>query len=116
MLGIPPMEPADLITSILGLPAGHVFGKIAHFGLGLVGFPLGYLIVAYRHFPGQQILRGAAWGALLWLVAMVVVLPLAGTLMFFGFGRPMVAALVAHVVYGIILAAIIGKPVPVTEA
>lgn len=110
MLGIPPMSPANLITSILGLPPGNVVGTIVHFGLALVGFPIGYMIIAYRHFPGPYLLRGALWGVFLWLVAMVVVVPLAGLPIFFGFGMPMMAALVAHVVYGVILAAIIGRP------
>ena len=79
-------------------------------GLGLIGFPIGYMIVAYRHFPGHYFLRGALWGFLLWLVAMAVVVPLASMPFFFGFGMPTVASLVAHVVYGIILAAIVGKP------
>lgn len=52
----------------------------------------------------------ALWGVLLWLAAMVVVVPLAGQPFFFGFGMPMVAALVAHIVYGVILAAIVGRP------
>ena len=110
MLGIPPMNPANLVTNILGLPAGHILGTIAHFGLALIVFPIGYLIIAYRHFPGPYLLRGALWGVLLWLGAMVVIVPLAGLPIFFGFGKPMMAALVAHVVYGLILAAIIGKP------
>ena len=110
MLGIPPMSPANLVTSILGLPQGHVLGAVVHFGLGLVVFPIGYIAIAYRHFPSSVLVRGALWGFLLWLVAMVVVLPLAGMPIFFGFGMPMVAALVAHVVYGLILAAIIGRP------
>ena len=38
--------------------------------------------------------------------AMRFVVPLAGVPFFFGFGKPMVASLVAHVVYGLILAAI----------
>lgn len=110
LMGIAPMSPANLVTSILGLPQGHVLGTIAHFGMALVAFPIGYILIAYRHFPGHYLLRGALWGVLLWLGAMVVVVPLAGLPIFFGFGKPMVAALVAHVVYGIILAAIVGKP------
>jgi len=110
MLGIPPMNPANLITNIVGLPQGHVIGAIVHYGLGLIFFPIGYMFIAYRSFPGPYLLRGALWGALLWLGAMVVVLPLAGMPIFFGFGMPMVAALIAHIVYGLILAAIIGKP------
>ncbi len=110
MLGIPPMSPANLVTNILGLPPGHIVGAVAHFGLGLVGFPIGYMIIAYRYFPGPYFLKGALWGVLLWLVAMAVTVPLAGMPFFFGFGMQMVAALVAHVVYGVILAAIIGKP------
>lgn len=110
ILGIAPMSPADLVTNILGLPQGHVFGTVVHFGLGLVGFPIGYMIIAYRYFPGPYLVRGALWGVLLWLAAMIVVVPLAGMPFFFGFGMPMVAALVAHIVYGLILAAIVGKP------
>jgi uncharacterized membrane protein YagU involved in acid resistance len=68
------------------------------------------MFIAYRYFPGSYLLRGALWGVLLWLVAMAVVVPLAGMPMFFGFGMPMMAALIAHVVYGVILAAIVGKP------
>ncbi len=110
MLGIPPMNPANLVTNILGLPQGHILGSVAHFGLGLIGFPIGYMIVAYRHFPGPYLLRGTLWGILLWLGAMAVIVPLAGMPFFFGFGMSMVAALVAHIVYGIILAAIVGRP------
>ena len=110
MLGIPPMNPANLITNIVGLPQGHIFGTVVHYGLGLIIFPIGYMIIAYRHFPGPYLLRGALWGVLLWLVAMVVVLPLAGMPIFFGFGMPMVAFLIAHIVYGLIRSAIIGKP------
>ncbi len=110
ILGIPPMNPANLVTNILGLPQGHVFGTIAHFGLGLIAFPIGYMIIAYRRFPGNYLLRGALWGVLLWLVAMVVIVPLAGLPIFFGFGKPMMAALVAHIAYGVILAAIVGPP------
>ncbi len=110
VLGIPPMNPANLVTNILGLSEGHVLGAVVHFGLGLIGFPIGYMIVAYRHFPGHYLLRGALWGVLLWLVAMAIVVPLASMPFFFGFGMSMVAALVAHIVYGTILAAIVGKP------
>lgn len=68
------------------------------------------MVIAYRHFPGHYLLRGALWGVLLWLGAMAVIVPLAGMPFFFGFGKPMVAALVAHIVYGVILAAIVGPP------
>jgi uncharacterized membrane protein YagU involved in acid resistance len=110
IMGIPPMNPADLVTNILGLPQGHALGTLAHFGLALIAFPLGYILIAYRRFPGIYLLRGALWGVLLWLGAMVVIVPLAGLPIFFGFGKPMVAALVAHIVYGVILAAIVGSP------
>ena len=98
------------LAGLAKLAQGHFLGTVMHFGLGLIGFPIGYIIVAYRYFPGPYLLRGAVWGILLWLAAMVVVVPLAGLPIFFGFGKPMIAALVAHVVYGIILAAIVGKP------
>ena len=59
ILGIPPMNPANLITTILGLPQGHIFGTVVHFGLGLIAFPIGYMIIAYEHFPGPYTLRRA---------------------------------------------------------
>lgn len=110
MMGIPPMSPTNLITNIFGLSQGHVFGTIVHYGLALVVFPIGYIFIAYRNFPGSYLVRGALWGVLLWLVAMAVVLPLAGVPFFFGFEKPTIASLIAHIAYGIILAAIIGKP------
>ena len=110
VLGIEPMSPAGLITKILGLPQGHSIGTIIHFGLALIAFPIGYILIAYRNFPGPHLIRGALWGVLLWLGAMVVIVPLAGMPIFFGFGKPMIAALVAHVVYGGLLAAIVGVP------
>lgn len=110
MLGIPPMNPANLLTNILGLSQGHIVGVVGHFGLALIGFPIGYMVLAYRRFTGAYLVKGIVWGVLLWLLAMVVIAPLAGMPIFFGFGMPMMAALVAHVVYGLILAAIVGKP------
>ncbi len=110
LLGIEAMSPAGLVTKILGLPQGHSLGAVVHFGLALIAFPIGYILIAYRNFPGPYLIRGAIWGVLLWLGAMVVVLPLAGVPMFFGFGKAMIAALVAHVVYGGLLAAIVGIP------
>ena len=110
VLGIEPMSPAGLVTRILGLPQGHSLGAIVHFGVALIAFPIGYILIAYRNFPGPHLIRGALWGLLLWLGAMVVIVPLAGMPIFFGFGKPMIAALVAHVVYGGLLAAIVGVP------
>lgn len=109
ILGIAPMNPANMITNILGLPQGHTIGVVSHFSLGLFAFPIGYMAIAFRYFPGGYLSRGALWGVLLWLVAMAVTSPLAGMHFFLGFGMPMMAALVAHIVYGIILATIVGK-------
>ena len=110
MLGIAPMNPADLLTAILGLGPGHAVGRVLHIGIALVGFPIGYMLFAFRPFPGHPIVKGVLWGVLLWLVAMAVIVPLAGQPFFFGGGKPMMAALVAHVVYGAILAGIVGRP------
>ena len=52
VLGIEPMSSAGLITNILGLTQGHPLGTIVHFGLALIAFPIGYILIAYRNFPG----------------------------------------------------------------
>ena len=110
MLGIAPMNPAGLLTSILGLAPGHIAGSVLHYGIALIGFPVGYMLFAFRAFPGHHLVKGALWGGFLWLAAMLIILPLAGQPVFFGGGKPMMAALVAHVVYGVVLAAIVGRP------
>jgi hypothetical protein len=87
-----PMDVAALIAPLLG--GSHPAGVIAHFVTGTIVFPIAYLVLGIRWLPGPGWLRGALFLMPLYLVAMVVVMPLLG-----------------HIVFGLSMGAIIGRPV-----
>ena len=43
-----PMDPAAILNSMLGFPTGSPVGTIMHFMLGLVIFPIGYMLIPFR--------------------------------------------------------------------
>ena len=105
-----PMDIAAMMSAMMGGPPA--LGWVAHVTLGVVVFPLAYLFVAYRFLPGPPLLRGALWGAALWMVVEVMVMPMAGNGLFsskHGGAKAVAVALMGHVVYGALLGAIAGK-------
>jgi len=102
------MDVAALMAPMLG--GSHTAGVIAHFVTGTVVFPIAYLILGIRHLPGPAWLRGAIFMIPLYLVAMAVVMPLLGQDFFFGSPPKAMVALMGHVVFGLVMGAIIGKP------
>ena len=74
-------------------------------------FPIAYLILGIRYLPGPAWLRGAIFLVPLYLVAMAVVMPILGQGLFFGSPPKAMVALMGHVVFGLVMGAIIGKPV-----
>jgi hypothetical protein len=107
-----PMDVAALLAPIFG--GSHTAGVIAHFVNGTVVFPIAYLILGFRYLPGPAWLRGAIFLILLYLVAMVVIMPILGHGFFFGSPPRAMVALMAHIVFGLCMGAIIGRP-PVSE-
>ena len=103
-----PMDVAALMAPMLG--GSHTAGVIAHFVTGTVVFPIAYLILGYRKLPGPAWMRGALFLVPVYLVAMVVVIPVLGQGLFFGSPPKAMVALMGHVVFGLIMGAIIGKP------
>jgi hypothetical protein len=94
----------------LGSP--HWVGLIMfHFFNGSILFPLGLAFFSAR-LPGPWLIKGLIWGALLWLLAQGVIMPMSG----FGFfsynaGRlAAVSSLASHLVYGGIQGLIAGIP------
>src|SRR5215831_6157176 len=75
MLGHP-MDIAAMLANMMG--GIWAVGMAAHLMNGVVVFPLVYALLAFRFLPGPPVLRGALWGAVLWLVAEVMVMPMAG--------------------------------------
>jgi hypothetical protein len=103
-----PMDVAALIAPLLG--GSHTAGVIAHFVTGTIVFPIAYLVLGIRWLPGPGWLRGALFLIPLYLVAMVVVMPFLGQGLFFDSAPKAVVALMGHIVFGLAMGVIIGRP------
>ena len=110
MMGIPTMDIAAMLGSILG---GWTMGMVMHFVNGAILFPLIYAFVLFSKLRGIPVTKGTLWGVTLWLVAGLMVMPMMGA-GFFGTanGGIMAAAasLMGHIVYGALLGVIAGGP------
>jgi|SRR5215472_9303055 len=111
MLGHP-MDIAAMLGTMMG--GSWMLGMIAHLMNGVVIFPMIYALVVYNLLPGPPVMRGIAWGGLLWLAAETVIMPMAGAGFFSsqaGGAMAVVAALMGHVVYGAMLGLVSGTAV-----
>ena len=75
MMGIPPMNPADMLAGQMG--GNGVIGWGGHFMIGVI-LAVIYAVVA-GSLPGPVIVRGALYGLAPWLLAQLVVMPMMGT-------------------------------------
>jgi uncharacterized membrane protein YagU involved in acid resistance len=103
------MDIAGSLAGMLHLP--WVAGLMMHFVNGAVIFPLIYGLALYGSLRGGSALRGMAFGAILWLVAQLVVMPMIGAGVFsskMGGMAAVGASLMAHLVYGALLGSIGG--------
>jgi hypothetical protein len=88
-------------------------GLLAHFMLGTIVFALIYAYLLYRVLPGATAVRGIQWGGILWFLMELFVMPMLGMGVFssiMGGGKTVMAALIAHVVYGALLGWNAGRP------
>ena len=115
MMGIRKMDIAAMLGSMLG---GWTMGMVMHFVNGVVLFPLIYALILYSKLRGSPLTKGILWGATLWLVAGLVVMPMMGA-GFFGTANggmmAAVASLIGHLVYGALLGVIAGGRAPRLE-
>ena len=102
-----PMDVPAVLGGFTGL--GALVGLLIHFVIGAVAFPIAYLIVG-PYVPGPGWLRGVVFMVVMWLLAAVVVMPVAGVGLFFGGAKEAVTALIGHVVFGAILGAVAPLP------
>jgi hypothetical protein len=108
MLGHP-MDIAGMLGNMMG--GSWAVGMAAHLMNGIVIFPLAYAFLVFRYLPGPPVVRGMMFGAFLWLVAEMMVMPMAGAGFFsseIGGAKAVMAALTGHLVYGALLGAIGG--------
>jgi hypothetical protein len=111
MLGHP-MDIAGMLAAMMG--GAWAIGMAAHLLNGIVIFPLVYAFVIFRYLPGPPVLRGVLWGAVLWLAAEAIVMPMAGAGFFsseIGGAKAVIAAMMGHLVYGALLGYVAGPAV-----
>jgi uncharacterized membrane protein YagU involved in acid resistance len=102
-----PMDVPAVLGGFTGL--GATAGLVIHFVIGTLIFPIAYLIVA-PFVPGAGWVRGVAFMVAMWLLAALIVMPVAGVGLFFGGAREAVTALIGHIVFGAILGAVAPLP------
>ena len=95
---------------MFGLSEGASLGTVLHFLLGLVFFPLGYMLLPFRYFPGPKLIRGLLYGMILATLAGTIIFPIAGVPMFLGSPKSAMALYMVHLLYTGLIAVIIGKP------
>lgn len=75
MMGVR-MDIAEMLGSMLG--NSWAAGLAAHVMNGAIVFPMLFAAVLFMRRSGSPVVRGVTWGAILWLVAQVVVMPMMG--------------------------------------
>ncbi len=126
------MSILGLVGPLMGLPLSNVGAMLAgfvgetvdpslnvpivgwamHFGIGIVLAWI-YVFGFMRNLSGPGLVRGAAYGVLPWLLAMLIVMPVMGNGVFaVESGSPEIAlnSLLDHLVYGAVLGALVGLP------
>jgi len=107
------MDVPEKLGDMIGM--GPIAGMIMHLLTGSVIFGLIYALVLFRFLPGAPWLKGLLSGVIFWLGLEIVMMPMIGGGFFssqMGGVKIVVAALIAHLVYGAALGGIAGGPVP----
>jgi uncharacterized membrane protein YagU involved in acid resistance len=105
---MPELDPIRMIAAMAGAHTNAI-GWIGHFVIGSVFWGVGFAVVS-PFLPGPFFLRGVIFGAVAWLMMMVVVMPMAGAGLFglaLGMMAP-IATLMLHVIFGLVLGGVYG--------
>jgi hypothetical protein len=106
LMGIPRMNPAEMLAGPMG--GSLILGWAGHVMVGMI-LALIYVLVAPR-LLGPPWLRGALYSLAPWLMAQLVVIPMMGMPVFSGSAVMAMGSLVGHLVYGVVLGAMVGHP------
>lgn len=103
------------LPRLLGAELGNPHGVgllIFHFFNGSVVFPLGFAFF-FPRLPGPWVLKGLMWGAILWVLATTVIMPMVGYGFFgtaTGDSSIALSSLAGLLIYGGIQGAMAGLP------
>jgi len=106
MMGIPGMNPADMLASRMG--GITILGWLGHLMIGVV-LAVAYAKVFLRRLPGPAVARGAVFSLIPWLMAQLMVMPMMGMPLFSGSMTMAGGSLIGHLVYGAILGGVVGQ-------
>jgi hypothetical protein len=102
-----PLQPTGLVKSlfanVLGLPIGPTAAQAIHVATGLLVYPAAFFLATRIKSLGW-IADGAVLGAATWFFALGIVAPASGLPFLLGAGAITWAALVGHLVYGLVIA------------
>ena len=102
-----PLQPTGLVKSlfanVLGLPVGQAAAQTVHVVTGLLVYPAVFLLATRIKSLGW-IADGAILGVATWFFAIGIVAPISGLPFLLGVGAITWAALVGHLVYGLVVA------------
>ena len=101
---------AGMAHNMMGLPATPAVGWVLHFMIGTVVWGIGFALL-YRVLPGAGAVgKGVVFGALAWVLMMLIPMPMAGAGLFamkMGMMAP-VMTLLLHLIWGAVLGATYG--------
>ncbi len=96
-------QPFGLLQALLGIE-DRWLAEALHYLIGVVAFPLGYVVAVRPWLPLPALAQGAIWGIVLWFVALGVMAPLAGFGFMLGWGDITWASGLGHIVVGVVIA------------
>lgn len=124
LIGMPKMDVAAMLGSFLTGSEAAPFsgawnlGMLIHFINGTFIFPIIFVLLFYTRISTKVWIEGMAFGALLWFLSQVFVMPLMGAGFFSGQAASpvlmVIGSLLGHLIYGFVLGKLIGEPV-ITE-
>lgn len=107
MMGIPKMNPAEMLAAQMG--GVMLIGWLAHLMIGVI-LAVGYAVIFASRLPGPPALRGAIFSLIPFLMAQLLVMPMMGMPLFSGSMPMAMGSLIGHLVYGMVIGALLGDP------
>jgi uncharacterized membrane protein YagU involved in acid resistance len=104
-VGLPKIAMGQIVSTSLGLASasltiGPILGWVIHFVVG-IALAVVYAALFISRLPGSALVRGLLYGTLVFLVAQLVFMPLAGIGVFSRGDLELIAgSLLGHLVYG----------------
>jgi hypothetical protein len=105
LMGIPPMNPADMLAAQFG--GVGLLGWTGHLLIGVI-LALGYTLVA-PWLAGPPTARGGVYAIGPFLMAQILVIPMMGMPLFSGSWVLAAGSLIGHLVYGAVVGALYGS-------